>query len=43
MRIEYHALDGASLGTTRYVTALHFGPEGSGRQIYIHTRLHAAD
>jgi hypothetical protein len=41
MRIEYHALDGASLGMTRYVTALHFGPEDSGRKIYIQTSLHA--
>lgn len=41
MRIEYHALDGASLGMTRYVTALHFGLENSGRKIYIQTSLHA--
>ena len=41
MRIEYQALDGASLGMTRYVTALHFGPEDSGRKIYIQTSLHA--
>ena len=41
MRIEYHALDGASLGMTRYVTALHFGPEDAARKIYIQTSLHA--
>ena len=41
MRIEYHALDGASLGMTRYVTALHFGSEDSERKIYIQTSLHA--
>lgn len=41
MRIEYHALDGASLGMTRYITALHFGPEDSERKIYIQTSLHA--
>ena len=41
MRIEYHALDGASLGMTRYVTALHFGSENSERKIYIQTSLHA--
>ena len=41
MRIEYHALDGTSLGTTRHVTAVHFGPEDAQRKIYIQASLHA--
>ena len=41
MRIEYHALDGTSLGTTRHVTAVHFGSEDAQRKIYIQASLHA--
>ncbi len=41
MRIEYHALDGATLGTTRYITSLHFGQADATRKIYIQTSLHA--
>lgn len=41
MRIEYHPLDGAPIGSTRFVTALHFGAEDAPRKIYIQTSLHA--
>ena len=43
MKIQYHALDGTSLGTTRYVTALYFGPEEAERKIYIQASLHAEE
>ena len=41
MHIEYHALDGSSIGSTRSVAAFHFGPEDAARKIYIQTSLHA--
>ena len=43
MKIQYHALDGTSLGTTRYVTALYFGSEEAERKIYIQASLHAEE
>ena len=41
MRVEQHNLSGASLGTQRTVTALHFGSETAARKIYIQASLHA--
>ena len=41
MKIEFRALDGTSLGATRHVTVLHFGPEQAERKIYIQASLHA--
>ena len=41
MKIEYHALDGTSLGTTRHVTVLRFGEQSAEQKIYIQASLHA--
>ena len=41
MKIEYHALDGTSLGTTRHLTVLRFGEQNAEQKIYIQASLHA--
>ena len=41
MKIEYHALDGTALGTTRRLTVLRFGSEMAEQKIYIQASLHA--
>lgn len=41
MQQREHLLLSPSLGTQRSVTSFHFGPEGTGRKVYVQSSLHA--
>ena len=41
MLTRHHPLKGSPLGTHREIVSFHFGPQGTGRKVYVQASLHA--
>jgi len=41
MHIQHHPLAGSPLGTRREIVSVHYGPQDTGRKVYVQAALHA--
>jgi predicted deacylase len=41
MQTRHHPLSGSPLGTQREIVSFHYGPQGTGRKVYVQASLHA--